>query len=326
MAHAGPPRGPSRAEAFDQIFRRPAPPAHAQSQSQQPYGGGAYNQLEQQQQFARPYGPRQHQQHGAEGQSRPQSYYYGQPDAAYVGQQPHHHGNAGPSSAAPAAYGHAHRTQSPYYAADSQQQHAQRPAAAASPAIPPYADAADAQDYAQSTMTAAQRQSLSSPRSSFTSTMSSGSAHYSSRPSISSVTSLSHSHGQAPASPAPPPQSQHAATLGQSKPNTSGPPPRLPEFASSQHDDFFGFDSARAPDQRDSTDYAWPAAPASAAPYQTPPTPVARSISRGGSPGSMYDPGPYDDADRQSYAGAGGVYAAAQSREPGLHKSGSTLC
>ena len=122
MAHAGPPRGPSRAEAFDQIFRRPAPSAHAQSQSQQLYGGGgAYNQPEQQQQFARPYGPRQHQQLGAEGQPRPQSYYYGQPDAAYAGQQqPHLHGYAGPSSAASAAYGHTHRTQSPYFAADLQ--------------------------------------------------------------------------------------------------------------------------------------------------------------------------------------------------------------
>lgn len=304
----------SRQTAYDEIFRRPKP---QQYQSQQPsyqpdYPPGAQP----------PYHPPPRPTPGTNvsssyslrpGQQQQQrASYYQQPPQGYS------HAGAGGAAAYSGAGGQ-QRQPSPYYAGGGApaytspdlgqqqgqwQQHApHQPHYTQETGIPHPEQQPLQQPQSQ------QQQRFTSPRSTYAPTMSSGPSSAStstaaslySRPSVSSTTTAPYpySQGHNGTSTSTLPAVSLSPAASSISLSSGGGPPQLPAFIPPQ-DDFFGFESSRTQELREGEQAGWQGAAATGAPGGP----------RGGSPGSIYDPGQYDDVERPS-----SLYSGSSTRE-----------
>ncbi|KAK4046377.1 RHO1 GDP-GTP exchange protein 2 [Microbotryomycetes sp. JL201] len=306
----------SRTEAFDNIFRRPAPAnAHGShtlghNQSVSAYSAGGQYASAPSNVASSSYQPRsQPSQHPGPYSAAPPPLHY---DHSYFHQHPHHHHQQQQQPLSQAAQ-HAHASHAPWptQPSDPAATAAMPPSRASMYDRPQSVALDDTVSIADTASTGAHGQpsqahfapaqqphwhQFASPRSSFASSTSSApySSTSSSRPSISSITSLSHSvHGTHLSEFAQQQQPLHSDIRRFSNNNSS-----------SIEDDFFGFDGRAGPYDKwqDSSSSLGGgggsgAGAAGFGHHTSPTTPtINRPVSRGGSPGSLFDPGPYDDS------------------------------
>ncbi|KAM0793648.1 hypothetical protein ACM66B_001079 [Microbotryomycetes sp. NB124-2] len=298
----------SRTEAFDNIFRRPLAPAAHQSQQagQQQYAPGYAQQPAYASTSVQP-GPSSYQHRPPPSATPPppsqpsfaQQHTYDQ--SAYYPNYAPHAGWPASDAATPT------RPQTGLHDGSSS---TARPHSVLHDDAQSFAETSSSSHHAQQAYYPQQQQQqqqqhwrqFASPRSSFASSTSSH--HYStssSRPSISSITSLSHSVHGVHLSEFAQQQQQPATGVRRFSNNNS---------TNSHHldDDFFGFDSApssaAAHRNAGGGNFDHPAVSGvgvgggggGTMQYSAPTTPtINRPVSRGGSPGSIFDPGPYDE-------------------------------
>ncbi|KAK4057754.1 RHO1 GDP-GTP exchange protein 2 [Microbotryomycetes sp. JL221] len=300
----------SRAEAFDNIFRRPPAgpstgqqysqqqqpssnlygPSNVYAQQQQAYAPGPSSSYHPHQQLQQPHSPRPGltvtTSTGSSTtitSSHPQPYAYHPPLPSW---QQH---DMDDGRRHDQAYMYTHGAQDSISSITSSLSSSSHPTPSSTNQHAPWGTTAYDESIRHPTALASPRSSFASTSTSTTNLSSGPNSNYpqwstSSRPSVSSITSLSHG--------------MHGAHLS--------------EFAQHRHsfnsteDEFFGSSGSRAVppltggngtsvDIGQSTfKDTWHVAP-------TTPT-LARPVSRGGSPGSLFDPGPYDDSDRHSWA------------------------
>lgn len=290
----------SRQSAYDEIFRRPKPQYQPGSyQPDYPPGAQAPYQQQQQQSHASTRRPGAAggypQRPSPEAQGSQRSSYYPPQDYGYQQQQL---GYSSGQQGGPYQQGGGSRTQSSYHPGSAYTS----PEVQQGPwqgQLPTHYSAEPGVAHPE------QQRAYTSPRSSYAPTMSSGPSSAStsslySRPSVSSATSVHYPHssyghnGSTPAASLSPTISPVASISSLPPPPSAvNGPPQLPVLA---HDDFFGFESSRPAELREG-EQVWSGQQ------------VIAAGSRGGSPGSLYDPGQYDDSDRPA-----SVYSA-QTRE-----------